>query len=118
MDNTTQEKIKNFEQWNLDKTGHYKGSNLTKYGFPYLPGEYIPTDKRYSAFSQLSYALDVILLSNKVNVSCPVCGQKMSPVGVGVYPYDCNNKRLHPYDMIFEGCEGGHGGWYNSEIQS
>lgn len=109
-----QEQIKLFERWNLDKTGHYIGADLTKYGFPYQPGNYVPIDKRYSATCELNHAITAIILSSRVNISCPICGSKMIPVGIGVYPYDCDAKRKVPNAMIFDNCENGHTGWHCS----
>lgn len=109
-----QEQIKNFERWNLDTTGHYKGLDLTKFGFPYRPGNYIPIDERYSAYCQLSHAIDVIFSSVDIDNECPICKAKMFPVGVGVYPYNCDSKRKLPNAIIFDGCKNGHNGWHHS----
>lgn len=38
-------------------SGNYRGPNLTEYGFPYLPGEYVPVDKRWSAMTEHKHAL-------------------------------------------------------------
>ena len=38
-----------WEEKHLLSTGHYAGPDLSKRGFPYRPGQYVPLDKRYSA---------------------------------------------------------------------
>ena len=50
------EVVKDWERDNLSHYGQYKGPDLTEYGFAYKRGDYVPVDKRYSAYTSWSHA--------------------------------------------------------------
>ena len=52
-----QRDIQKWESQYLTRTGHYKGIELNRFGFPYGFGEYVPIDRRYSAMAEHRWAM-------------------------------------------------------------
>ena len=59
--------IERFERKHIDCVGCYVGRDLTGFGFPYAPGEYIPAADRPYALSEYLWAIAARRLSRNLS---------------------------------------------------